>query len=331
MSLSQSDASAQMNLTEYMGEWLAARSADLRPATLDTYRRLNRLHILPHLGALSLGELTPLRLQSWLGELARKDARSGGRLSAGTVTSAMAVLRAALGDAVRLGILDQSPFRRVSAPKAAPRRVTSFALADVRRLDAVAVHHRLGLLFSFLWQTGLRIGEALALRWSDVDLGGQSLRVSRSAAEVGGRLVVGSPKTAAGLREIALTPQTVALLLRQHERLAEEGLDGRGLVFPSRTGTMLFRRNVTRAWAGIRRQAGLPAYGLHALRHTNASLQLLAGVGIREIAAHLGHESPALTARVYAHVLVDTRRQAARRLSSLLAGGGADMTAERPE
>ncbi len=199
MSQVQSDASAQMKLAEYMEEWLAARSAELRPATLDTYRRLTRLHILPHLGAQSLAELTPLRLQAWLGDLAQKRARRGGRLSTHTVTSTMAVLRAALSDAVRLGMLEHSPFRRVPAPKLAQRLVTSLTLADVRRLDAVAAHHRPGPLFSFLWQSGLRIGEALALRWSDVDLGGQSLHVRRNAAEVGGRLVLGSPKTDASL------------------------------------------------------------------------------------------------------------------------------------
>lgn len=310
MSPGDSETSAQTGLAAYMEEWLQARAPELRPATLDTYRRLTRVHILPHLGALRLGELTPQRLQAWLAQLGQTEARSGGKLSARTITYAMAVLRAALQDAVRLGVLDQTPFKRVRAPRPSPRLVESFTLADVRRLDEVAVGRRLGPLFSFLWQSGLRIGEALALRWSDVDLEGQSLRVSRSVAEVSGRLVLGTPKTAAGLREIALTAQTVDLLRRQRERLVEEGLDPRGLVFPSRRGTMLSRRNVTRTWAGVRKAAGLPTYGLHALRHTNASLQLQAGVGMREIAAHLGHESPALTARVYAHVLPDTRRQA---------------------
>jgi integrase len=263
-------------------------------------------------------DLTPQRLQAWLAMLARTPARGGGTLSPRTIGFAMAVLRAAIADAVRLGTLADSPFKRVRGPHPKPKVVAAFSLAQVRRLDQVAASHRLGLLFAFLWQTGLRIGEALALRWSDLDLPGGSLQVRRSVAEVSGRLVEGAPKTAAGLREIALAGQTVTLLQNQAGRLRDEGLGTQGLVFPSRRGTTLSRRNVTRTWLRLRHDAGLPPYGLHALRHTNASLQLQAGVGLREIAAHLGHENPALTARVYAHVLVDTRRKAAFRLTRLL-------------
>lgn len=308
------------SLSDYMDIWLRSHVAtDLRPTTADSYRRLTHLHILPHLGNLDLGDLTPQRLQTWLGDLSLTPSRAGRPLSTRTVSYAMAILRAALNDAVRLGILERNPFDRVRSPRARPRLVESFTLEQMRTLDTVAAHHRLGPLVTFLWQTGLRIGEALALRWDDVDLTSSSLRVRRTVAEVSGKLFLGPPKTAAGMREIALAPQTTDLLRRHRANLEADGLLVGGLVFPSRAGTMLSRRNVTRAWAAIREQAGLPGLGLHALRHTNASLQLQAGVGLREIAAHLGHESPALTARIYAHVLEDTKRQAARRLGNLLA------------
>lgn len=232
----------------------------------------------------------------------------------------MAILRASLNDAVRLGILDRNPFDRVRAPRPRPRIVASLSLDEVKHLDAVSSGQRLGALFTFLWHTGLRIGEALALRWEDVDLERGSLRVRRSVAEVSGKLVMGMPKTRAGIREIALAPQTISLLKRHRSALSSDGLGSSELVFPSSTGTMLSRRNVTRAWAIVRRKARLPDVGLHALRHTNASLQLQAGVGIPEIASHLGHESPALTARIYAHVLEDTKRHAATKFSNLIGG-----------
>lgn len=307
------------SLAQYMEAWLRSHVAmNLRPTTADSYHRLTRLYILPHLGDLPLGALTPQLLQSWVADLSLTPSSTGRRLSVRTVTYVMAILRAALGDAVRLGLVERNPFDRVRAPRPRPRVVQSFTLEQVRRLDVAASEHRLGALFTFLWQTGLRIGEALALYWEDVDLDGGSLRVRRSVAEVSGKLILGAPKTSAGMREIALAPQTVGLLSRHRAVQSDAGLSF--LVFPSRAGTMLSRRNVTRAWSVLRRRAGLPEYGLHALRHTNASLQLQAGVGLREIAAHLGHESPALTAKVYAHVLEDTKRQAARRLGHLLEG-----------
>lgn len=313
------------SVAEYLDHWLRTYVAvHLRPSTADSYTRLVRLHILPHLSQIPLADLTPQILQAWVADLSAKPSRAGHPLSPRTVSYARSILRDALAEAVRLGMLPTNPIDRVRPPKQQPKVVQSFTLDQVRALDRAGREQRLGPLFSFLWHTGLRIGEAIALRWEDVDLAAATLVVRRNLVEVSGRLVASTPKTAAGTREIALMTQTVDLLQRH---LASQGVERLihgaswnpdGLVFPSLAGTPLTRRNVTRSWAALRTAVGLPPYGLHALRHTAASLQLQAGVGVREIAATLGHENPGFTARIYAHVLEATKRQAAEKFSRLL-------------
>ena len=309
--------------------WLSAVvQPGLRPATADTYARLTRLYVLPKLGAVPLGELTSQRLRRWSADLAATPSRQGAALSPRTVAYVQAVLRSALSEAVRLDLLAANPMAGVRPPRPHAVPVHTFTLEEMHRLDAVGAFHRLGPLFSFLWQSGLRIGEALALRWADVDLTDGTLTVCRNLVEVSGRLIEGSPKSRAGFRQIVLPAQTVDLLQKVK---AAAPLQGAGsLVFPNRLGGHLSRRNVTRTWARVRARAGLPSYGLHALRHTNASLQLLAGVGIAEIAAHLGHENPTVTARTYAHVLYPTKRRAASTFDRLLARAEEEAGASGP-
>lgn len=317
-------APARQPLGDYMEHWLQTHGeTNLRPKTTHSYRQVAQLHILPHLGRVPLADLTPHRLQSWVDHLAQP--RDGGRtLSPRTCTYARAILHSALAESVRLGLLPVNPVDRVRPPKQDPKQVNSFTREQAKDIDQAGRDMRLGILFSVLWRTGLRIGEAIGLCWSDLDLDSGTLSVHRTISEIGGRMIEGPPKTKAGRRDIALSSQA-AELLRQHrqaqdvERLVNgPGWNPTGLVFPSAAGTYLQYRNVRRAWAALLATAHLPAHGLHALRHTCASLMLQAGVGLAEIAAHLGDENTAFVARTYAHVLQATKRQAADRFGRFL-------------
>jgi len=296
----------KQTVKEYLDYWLRTHvQVNLRPSTLRSYKQLIELHVLPTLGEEKLADLTPHQLQAWVADLALKESGQpqGGTLSPRTVAYIRSILHAALAEAVRLNVLPVNPLDRVRPPKQKPKRVQSFTLQQVRTLEPVLEGHRIGSLFTFLWQTGLRIGEAMALTWHDVDLQAGTLTVERNLVEVGGDLIEGVPKTAAGTREIALAPQTVELLRAHKERQDVERLlvddktwNPEGYVWCSVDGEPITRSYADHVWRRLRDKAGLPKYGLHALRHTAASLQLQAGVGIPEIAASLGHESPAFTA-----------------------------------
>ena len=318
---------SRTTLGEFLTDWLANHESDLTPSTARRYGQHVRLRILPHLGHVRLRDLTAPQLRHWLTVIAQETTPRGTPVSPATVIQARVVLHAALDAAVTDGLLSVNPLDTVAGPKLRQAPVEPFSLAEMKALQAAMQGHPLADLFQFLWQAGCRVGEAIGLRWTAVDLTEGTVRFIRSVTQVGGRRVEGKPKTEAGERMVALPAQTVDLL-REHRARQEAARAERGsgwnpddLVFPSRAGTALFYRNVRRAWVVLRQRAGLPPRKLHVLRHTNASLQLQAGVGLREMSAHLGHSDPAFTARVYAHVLEATRRQAARKFDRLLEDG----------
>lgn len=332
---------AKDTLGDYLDTWLRDYvDVNCKPSTAASYRVLVRTHILPRIGAVPLRELTAPLVAAWQADVARTPSgRSGGvgadgkrapaPLSPRRVAYARAVLRAALHEAVRQRLIPSNPVELVRAPRQAPKQVEAFTLQEARALDVAAQGNRLAALFAVAWRTGLRLGELLALRWEDVDFEAGTVTVGRNVVEVGGkRIVQDTPKTEKGRRTMALAGTTAALLKAHKARQAAERLAagdrwrGGDLVFCTGTGGLLAGRNVERLFYLLRDRAGLPAHGFHSLRHTYATLAKRAGVDIGEIADALGHESPAFTAKTYAHVLPEGRREAARRFETFTEGEG---------
>ena len=196
--------------------------------------------------------------------------------------------------------------------------------AELTRFISHVSDDRLGALWRLYAIVGLRRGEALALRWSEVDLEGGALRIERTLSEIGGRLIWGAPKTSNGCRTIALDAETVTLL-RSHrarqsaERLAlGEGYRDAGLVFCREDGGPIWPGTVSAQFHALSTRAGLPTIRLHDLRHSAASLALAGGVDLKTVSSNLGHSGIAITADLYAHVLPATARAAAERVARMV-------------
>ena len=163
-------------------------------------------------------------------------------------------------------------------------------------------------LFHLVGLTGLRRGEAVGLRWADVDVDGRVLRTTQQVVELRGGLVVGQPKTRSGVRAVPLDPGTLEVLAAHRGRQQAErqgwgtAWHDSGLVFRYENGRMLRPEYVTRRFQALARRAGSPVIGFHGLRHTNASLALAAGVPMRLVSDRLGHSSTGITADLYTHV-----------------------------
>ena len=219
------------------------------------------------------------------------------------------VLRAVLDTAVRDGLLAQSPAVAVKRPPATQKEAAYLTRDQVAVLLTAAAGHRLYALVVLLAGTGLRRGEALALRWSDIDMDAGALRVRATLGRVGGRLVFTEPKSERSRRTVAVPAPLVAVLRSHRTRQAQERLaagslwEADDLVFPTRIGTPLDPRNAARAFEAIVQAAGLPGQvGMHTLPHTFASTLLAAGTHMRVVQEALGHSSYAITADVYSHV-----------------------------
>lgn len=311
-----------------VGEWLTTWTEQVLPgsvreSTAANYAVLVRHYIVPVLGNRSLTKLAPADVRAFLGELARTDSRHGRPLSARTVQYVHAVLRRALTQAMREELVTRNVAALVSAPRVLHREVNYLEPEQAQDLLAAARDDRLYALYAVALALGLRRGEALALRWRDIDLEKRTLRVRGSLQRVNGRLQITEPKTARSRRLIPLPDICVDALVEHRERQASDREHATiwiesDLVFTTSIGTPIEPRNLVRHFQTLCRRAGLPQIRFHDLRHTCASLLLAQGVEPRVIMETLGHSVIGTTLNIYTHVLPATQRSAADRMDDLL-------------
>ena len=310
---------ARQSLADWLAAWLAAVRPALRPTTAESYALMARVHIAPAIGAVRLEDLRPEHVRQMLDRSAARGC------SPRTVAYARTVLRICLQEALRASLLRENPVDLVRPPRQSPKRVAAFSAPQAARLVAVSAGSRLGPLLDFAWRTGLRRGELLALRWSDVDLAGARLRVEQSRTKVRGGTALQAPKTGAGRRGLSLPASAVAALRRQADLQAADraalgdAWQDSGLVFTVRAGGPLGPDRVSRDYRTLRDRAGLPPVPFHGLRHTAASLQLAAGAPVEVVSRRLGHRRISTTVDTYFHLLPESDRAAADALDAFLA------------
>lgn len=284
--------------------WLPTRGAQLRPSTVEAYSVAANNWIIPRLGAVHLQRIDPAMVAQFVASIL-----ADGR-SPKYARNIHGVLRKALADARRLGLVRSNAAADVELPQV--RR------GDLRAWDADQIgrflHHvegdRLGPLWRFLIATGTRRGEALGLRWSDVDLNAGSVTIRRSRVVASGRVVEGEPKTKAGQRSIAIDAATAAVLRSWKSTQAAERLvmgagwgNDVGVVFTQPDGAPLYPQTITASFKRISLELGLPTIGVHGLRHSSATMMISSGLSPKVVSQRLGHATVAITLDTYSHVL----------------------------
>jgi len=304
---------------KFLDGWLEdVVRATVRPRTYVSYEQTVRLHLRPTLGRTVLSKLRPQQVQALL------NAKLASGLSPRSVGIIHAVLRTALNQAVQWDTVPRNVATLVQPPRAPRAEIHPLSPEQARSfLDAVR-GDRLEALYSVGLALGLRQGEILGLRWSDVDLEAGTIRVAQALQRVNGRLEFVEPKSQTSRRTIPL-PATVARALRAHRsRQLEDRLAAGArwhdsdLVFTTALGTPLDSRNVTRRFQAALERAGLPRLRFHDLRHTAASLMLAQGVPARVVMETLGHSQISLTLNTYSHVVPALQREAADRMEAVL-------------
>jgi integrase len=259
------------------------------------------------------------------------DDGAGTRLDPRTVNYVHTIVHRAFKDAVRWGRLARNPADAADPPRSGQKSdgFQSWDAATLRRFLAVSSESgdRLHALWVLLATTGMRRGEALGLRWSDVDLDAGRLRVVQTVIQVRSKVTIGEPKTARGRRPIALDAGTVAVL-REHRRRSVEqrvlvgpAFEDRGLVFHHPDGSCLKPDAVSAAFVRRVRAAGLSRLTLKGLRHTWATLALERGIHPRVVQERLGHSTIAITLGIYSHVVPTLHDEAAQLVADLVLDG----------
>jgi integrase len=311
-------------LADYLDGWLANKAA-LRPSTQMSYRGHIDRYLKPHLGHLRLDELSVEHIQGMYRGCLSDTGAGGSAVKPATVGRIHATLRAALATALRQGLLKRNPATLVELPTVGHREVKVWTPAQAAAFLAFIRDDPMHCLYRLMLVCGLRRGEAVGLRWGDIDLAHASLRVTQQLVLVGARVHAGPPKSRAGRRRISLDADTVASLLSYKVKQTQErfaagrAISDHILVFCDVDDVPVHPGYVTRRFAELVAQAGLPSIRLHDLRHTSASLGLLAGESLKEISARLGHSSIDITANLYAHIDPQQADSSAARLAELLA------------
>lgn len=292
-----------------LDEWLPTyqgRGAHvISPRTKSEYARDIRRWALPWFQRTRLNQVTRPVIKAFIAHLQRPE--TGLRDS--TIRRICAPLRAALGDAADAGLIMSNPSAGVGVPtrlrivEEDGQAVKALTRSELQRLiEAIDPRHR--LLVEFVASTALRISEALAVRWRDLDLSGEpSVRVVR-AVKRGQDERFGPPKSRAGRRTVPL-PTSVAMALRLR-RAESEWHEPDCLVFPTTTGTLASDSNLRRRYLGpAARAAGVGWASWHTLRHTAATLLFAEGRNVKQVQRFLGHSDPGFTLRTYIGLLDD--------------------------
>lgn len=314
--------------------WLPAVRPAVRPTTFASYASTVRAYLVPRLGGIPLDGLTPPAINACYGSLLADPLRPLAPLS---VVRVHAVLRRALRDAVRWGILERNPALGADPPRARAREMQPWDAAEVARFLVGARADPYYELWLFFLLTGVRRGEALALRWSDVDLGAARATIRRALLVVDHKPQIGEPKSARGRRTIALDGHLVGALAALRKRQADNGRgQSADLVFAHSDGSAYHPEQVTRWFARAVRRAGVRPARLHDTRHAHATLALAAGIDTRIVSARLGHGQVSITADIYQHALPGLDRHAADKIAGIVfsqppLAGDTDAGSEPPD
>ena len=301
-------------MTEYL-ENVAARR--VRPSTLDRYRSLARVHIIPRIGHHRLDRLQPEHVEKMYTAMA-----SAG-LAPASVLQAHRLLSRSLKIAMQRGRIARNVCTLVDAPSVAHHEIEPLSVAEARAILETARGRRNGTRWAIALALGLRQGEALGLQWRDIDLDTPALTVRRALQrQRGAGLVLVEPKSRAGRRTITVPEPMVELLRAQRvaqnaERL-HAGSEWHPLdyVFAQRTGLPIDSRADRRDWDQLLQDAEVRPARLHDARHTAATTLLLMGVPARVVMQILGHSQIGLTLGTYSHVVPELATDAANKLAA---------------
>jgi integrase len=294
-------------LRGYADKWIEQRS--LRPRTRAHYESMLERLILPELGDAKIVTLTPAKVREWYANLGSQHHTRNAHT--------YALLHAICATAVQDEVLDANPCRIRAAMQTKRRRdVDILTPAEVNRLASKMPAQLRASVLLAAW-CGLRWGETSELRRGDVNADCSVLRVRRAVTYRKGTFDVGEPKTAAGVRDVAIPPH-IRSMLKAHLK-THVGRAADSLLFPTDDGRHMHGDNYRTHWEKARAAIGKPHLRVHDLRHVGAVLAAQSGATTAELMHRLGHTTPGMALR-YQHVAEGRDDEIAVRLSKLAAG-----------
>ena len=309
-----------MKYTVWLSDWLENY---VKPSSKDkTYTRYVEIvnqHIKPHLGEYEMDDLSPIVIQKFITQLLNNgNLKTGAGLSPNSVNSIISVIQGSLETAHRLGLCKEYTADKIRRPKTSEKQITCFTPVEQKRIEQAVLEHKKAKMFGIILclYTGLRIGELLALEWTDIDFSKCELSVNKTCHD--GKNADGSfcritdkPKTQSSQRIIPLPKQLLPLL-----RDIRKKSDGKYVV--SNGDKIISVRSYQKTFASLLKKLNISHKGFHAIRHTFATRALECGVDVKTLSEILGHKSPTITLNRYVHSLMEHKKEMMNKVGKLL-------------
>jgi len=298
--------------------------------TAERYRQLIEAQIIPYLGAIVLQKLKPAHIADWHDKLVGSGGKDGQPepLSARTVSHAHRVLYRALARAAAIELVARNVASLVKPPKVTETEIESLKADEIDAVLIALKDHPLESIAVLALSTGARRGEILALNWGNVDLDAGTIKIERSLEQTKAGLRFKAPKTKNGRRVVSLPPIAVdALRAHRRRRLELRMALGQGkpepdaLVFSGFNDNPIPPNNLSRDWRRFELAHKLPRISFHGLRHSHVSALIAGGVDALTVSRRIGHASPVVTMKVYAHLCSGTDKAAAKAIEAALRTG----------
>lgn len=305
---------------EWLKEWLTNYvMPSTKNKTYSRYADVVNQHLIPKLGNYDLCELTPLIVQRYVTELLQSgNIKTGRGLAASSVNSIITVIQGSMTTAHLLGLTDKYEMDKLKRPKANEKPVECFTPAEQKMIEQAVLSDKREKMKGIIicLYTGLRIGELLALEWTDVDFAKAELFINKTCHDGKDKngtfmRVVDSPKTSSSIRTIPLPKQIISLL-------REVKKNSHSIYVISNGKNPIAIRSYQRSFDLILKNLNIPHKGFHSLRHTFATRALECGMDVKTLSEILGHKNPTVTLNRYVHSLMEHKKEMMNRLGKLL-------------
>ncbi|MCI9085639.1 MAG: site-specific integrase [Clostridia bacterium] len=308
---------SEYTVSDWIEFWLDTyKKPSIKPTTYDMYRGNLERYIKPQLGHYKLDKLNPIIIQKFINDISEKGLNTQNGLSQSSVKKVFITLSQACKQAVSVNILYQNPCNSVQLPKKPAREATAFSVDEQNKfLSFCNGNSTFENLFIFAFNTGMRLGEMLALTWDDIDLENRMVNVNKNlvvindynknATKKSKTVIDSTTKTTSGKRDIPLSDAAEMCVKQQQEKNINSPF-----VFCSAAGTPLTKRNIYRAFNDRLKKAKITTHlTIHSMRHSFATRLLEKGADIKTVSELLGHKSIQITLDIYSHISANLKHQ----------------------
>ena len=309
-----------MKYKEWLNEWLELYEKNsVKPRTYRQYSDIISKRLIPDLGEYEMDDLNARVLQRYIFNLSQSgNTRTGKGLAPNSVNTIILVLHLSLSMAYVTGLTKELYVEKIKRPKTTEKSTESFSVTEQKRIEQAVLADKRDKMFGIILclYTGLRVGELLALEWSDIDFTKGELTVLKTCydgKDENGNWcrITGSPKTESSKRTIPIPKQIIPHLREIKKRSTSKYVVGNG-------NKIITVRSYQRSFELLLKKQKISHHGFHALRHTFATRAIECGMDVKSLSEILGHKNPTITLKRYVHSFMEHKREYMNRLGKLL-------------